>query len=80
MRFASGVNVNIDEYKTKKLVLQRIENISGEKFDMFTMGSHVSDYDLVTDPKKRKYKDDEAIVDGAIDDYANITLGNGGSY
>ena len=35
---------------------------------------------MVIDPKKRKYKDDESIVDGAIDDYAEVTLGNGGSY
>ena len=80
MSFASGVNVNVDDYKTSKLVLTRIDNISGEKFDTFTMGSHTTDYDLVTDPKKRKYKDDESIVDGAIDDYAEVTLGNGGSY
>lgn len=80
MSFASGVNVNVDDYKTSKLVLQRIDNISGEKFDTFTMGSHATDYDLVTDPKKRKYKDDESIVDGAVDDYAEVTLGNGGSY
>lgn len=44
------------------------------------MGSHSTDYDLITDPKKRKYKDDESIVDGAVDDYAQVTLGNGGSY
>lgn len=80
MSFASGVNVNVDDYKTSKLVLQRIDSISGEKFDTFTMGSHETDYDLVIDPKKRKYKDDESIVDGAINDYAEVTLGNGGSY
>lgn len=80
MTFASGVNVNVDEYKTKKLVLQRIEKISGERFDTFTMGSHASDYDLVTDPKKRKYKDDESILDAAVEDFAQVTLGNGGSY
>ena len=80
MKFASGVSVNIDMYKTSQLVLQRIDSISGDKFDTFTMGSHATDYDLITDPKKRKYKDSESIVDGAIDDYAEVTLGNGGSY
>ena len=40
MSFANGVNVNVDDYKTSKLVLQRIDSISGEKFDTFTMGSH----------------------------------------
>ena len=80
MSFANGVSVNVEDYKTSKLVLQRIDKISGEKFDTFTMGSHTSDYELITDPKKRKYKDDEAIVDGAVDDYAEVTLGNGGSY
>ena len=80
MTFASGVNVNVDEYKTRKLVLQRIDKISGERFDTFTMGSHASDYDLVTDPKKRKYKDDESILDAAVEDFAQVTLGNGGSY
>ena len=80
MSFVSGVNVNVDEYKTQKLVLTRVESISGENFDKFTMGSHATDYDLVSDPKKRKYKDDESIVDGAIEDSATVTLGNGGSY
>lgn len=80
MSFADGVNVNVDEYKTKKLVLQRIDSISGENFDTFIVGSHSTDYDLITDPKKRKYGDSEAILDGAKDDYAEVTLGNGGSY
>ncbi len=80
MSFANGVNVNVDYYKTSKMVLTRVDKISGEKFDTFTMGSHATDYDLITDPKKRKYKDDESIVDGAVDDYATVTLGNGGSY
>lgn len=80
MKFSTGVSVNVDDYKTSKLVLQRIDNISGEKLDTFTMGSHATDYDLVTDPKRRKYRDDESIVDGAEDDFANVTLGNGGSY
>lgn len=44
------------------------------------MGSHSTDYDLITDTRKRKYKDDESIVDGAVDDFATVTLGNGGSY
>ena len=58
MSFANGVNVNVDDYKTSKIVLQRIDKISGEKFDTFTMGSHATDYDLIVDSKKRKYKDE----------------------
>ena len=62
------------------MVLARIDRISGEKFDTFTMGSHSTDYDLIADSKKRKYKDDESIVDGSPNDNAQVTLGNGGSY
>lgn len=80
MSFSDGVNVNVDEYKTNKLVLTRVDKISGEKCDTVTMGSNHNDYDLIVDPKKRKYKDDESIVDGAIDDLATVKLGNGGSY
>ena len=81
MQFTSGVPVNDDDqYKTSKIVLTRVNTISGHENDKFVMGSHATDYDLVTDPNKRKYRDAEAIVDGAVDDYAAITLGNGGSY
>jgi hypothetical protein len=34
----------------------------------------------VRDVWKVKYHDNESIVDGAVDDYAVVTLGNGGSY
>ena len=80
MSFANGVNVNVNDYKTSKLVLTRIDSISGEKSDTFTMGSHATDYNQVIDSKKLKYKDSEAITSSAIDDYAEVTLGNGGSY
>ena len=81
MKFTGNINANVgDEYKTKKIFLSRIDAISGEKFDTFAMGSHQDDYDLVTDLQKRKYRDAESIVDGAVDDCANVTLGNGGSY
>jgi hypothetical protein len=81
MRFVNGVNVNeTDEFKRSKIVLTRVEPISGENFDTFTMGSHKEDYALITDPYKRKYRDTESIVDGAVDDHANVLLGNGGSY
>ena len=71
---------NIDDYKTDKLLLTRVPDISGMKFDTFEMGSHSSDYNLVTDMKARKYRDPESNPDGAIDDYITVTLGNGGSY
>jgi hypothetical protein len=80
MKFVNGIQVNRDDYKTSKLVLQRIDGISGGKFDTFVMGSHATDYDIITDPTKRKYRDAESIVDGAKNDYARVTLGNGGSY
>ena len=44
------------------------------------MGSHSSDYDLVTDMEARKYRDGGSNSDGAVNDYITVTLGNGGSY
>ena len=50
MKFVGTVSANSgNQYKTKKLLLSRIDSISGEKFDTFTMGSHKEDYDLVKD-------------------------------
>ena len=69
MTFANDISVNSDEYKKSKIVLTRIDSISGEKEDTFEMGSHASDYDEVTDQKRIKYKDNEAIVVGAADDH-----------
>jgi hypothetical protein len=80
MSFASSLNVNTDEYKTSKLVLQRIDSISGEKFDSFEFGSKAEDYEEITNPLKLKYKDAESIVSGSSDDFVQVTLGNGGSY
>lgn len=34
----------------------------------------------MTDPRKRQYRDEESIMDGAVDNFASITLGNGGAY
>ena len=45
MKFASNISVNQNEYKTSKMVLSRVDAISGDKFVEFTMGSHASDYD-----------------------------------
>jgi len=81
MKFKDSARINTDdEFKTSKIILSRIEEISGEMYDNFVMGSHASDYDLITDPNKRKYRDAESIVDSARDDYKYVTLGNGGSY
>lgn len=92
MRFMGKTFVNTDEYKTRKLVLNRIEDFSGENFvpdpsaenpsgtDTVVIGSHQTDYKLVTDPRRRQYRDEESIMEGAVDDYAHIVLGNGGSY
>jgi hypothetical protein len=80
MSFGNIKQVNSDEYKTSKLVLQRIDSISSSKFDSFIMGSHVTDYAEVTDELKKKYKEGDSITEGSADDYAQVTLGNGGSY
>lgn len=69
MAFANDISVNSDEYKTSKIVLTRIDSISGEKEDTFEMGVHSTDYDEVADQKRIKYKDNEAIVGGVNDDY-----------
>lgn len=78
--FGTLPDINTDLYKKDKLLLLRIPSISGRKFDIFEMGSHSSDYDLVTDMEARKYRDIESNPDGAIDDHITVTLGNGGSY
>ena len=78
--FGTLSDINTDLYKKDKLLLLRVPNISGRKFDTFEMGSHSSDYDLVTDMEARKYRDPESNPDGAIDDHITVTLGNGGSY
>ena len=44
------------------------------------MGSHKTDYLTVTDTIKRKYSDNGQDLDGSKEDYAEISLGNGGSY
>ena len=80
VRFAGNMQVNTDEYKTSKIVLQRVDSISGQNFDTFEMGSHASDYTTVLDKLSIKYSDPGSIVDGATTDVANVTLGNGGSY
>lgn len=81
MKFAGKIYVNSNEYKTSKLVLNRIEDFSGEGFvKNAVIGSHETDYKLVTDPRKRQYRDEESIMEGAVDNYATITLGNSGSY
>lgn len=81
MLFAGGLATNeSDTYKTDKLLLTKVPDISGMKFDTFEMGSHSSDYNLITDMEARKYRDPESNPDGAIDDHITVTLGNGGSY
>jgi len=49
MTFANDISVNSDEYKKSKIVLTRIDSISGEKEDTFEMGVHGTDYDEVAD-------------------------------
>jgi hypothetical protein len=68
MSFAMVSDVNVDEYKTSKLVLSRIDEISGEKLDTYSMGSRSTDYSKVTDAAKLKYRDDDSIVAQSPDD------------
>ena len=44
------------------------------------MGSRSSDFNLITDLESRKYRDSGSNLDGAVDDYITVKLGNGGSY
>ena len=80
MSFTEIENVNKDEYKTSKLVFTRIDGISATNFSSFTMGSRATDYDKVDNALRIKYKDDDSIVDGAKNDNAAVTLGNGGGF
>lgn len=64
MTFTGDLSVNSgNQYKTSKIVLQRIDSVSGDKHDTFVMGSHSSDYDKVDDRSKTKYATKDAIFD-----------------
>lgn len=79
--FQNGVDVNLDDtYKKKKMVLTRIETISRENFDTFTMGSKNTDYEQIVNETKIKYADDESILGGSAQDTANVKIGNGGTF
>lgn len=92
MQFVNDIDdVNINEYKTSKMVLSRMYDIcGGGVYDkntnstngevIFKMGSSTSDYNKIVDKLKLLYKDDEAIVTGSVNDNATIKLMNGGSY
>ena len=62
MRFLSSVDVQNNEYKTSKMVLSRIDGISGGKSDVFTMGSKDTDYDMITNEAKVKFSDQESVL------------------
>lgn len=79
--FESFVDVNTDEYKTTKIAFKLVNAISDGESDTFTMGSHKTDYLKVEDPIKRKYAAaGDSILDGSVDNHAQVTLENGGSY
>ena len=79
--FQNGVDVNLDDtYKKRKMVLTRIETISRENFDTFTMGSKNTDYEQIVNETKIKYADDESILGGSAQDTANVKIGNGGTF
>lgn len=61
IQFASVDDPNLEVYKTTKLVLTRVPDLSEASSATFEMGGHASDHD------------------GAVDDHATVTLGNGGS-
>jgi hypothetical protein len=71
---------NIDTYKKDKLLLTRVPDISGMKFDAFDMGSHSYDYNLIEDMETRKYRAAGSNPNASVDDFITVTLGNGGSY
>lgn len=77
--FANDIQIEGDEFKTTSIVFQKIDSISAGKSSTFTMGSRATDYDDVEDGPRKTYKSQDAIVDGAEDDYVEVTLGNGGS-
>ena len=79
IRFTTITNPNKDEYKTSKIILQRVENISADNEDEFSFGEDRTYFDLVTDTAKLKYRDAESIVRNARDDKVQVKLGNGGS-
>ena len=62
MRFLSSVDVQNNEYKTSKMVLSRVDGISGGKSDVFTMGSKDTDYDMITNEAKVKFSDQESVL------------------
>ena len=79
MIFTSDVRVNEDNtYKTSKIVLSRIDSISGRNSDTFIMGSRSSDYEKVSSDES-KLASADAILDGSKDDFTTVTLTNGGS-
>ena len=67
-------------YKKSKILMNRVEFISGTNFDTFTMGSRPTDYDEVTDPYDLLWRDPESIETKARNDQANVTLGTGGAF
>lgn len=79
MIFTSDVRVNEDNtYKTSKIVLNRIDSISGRNSDTFIMGSRKSDYEKV-DSSESRFATSDAILNGSKDDFSTVTLTNGGS-
>lgn len=79
MIFTSDVRVNEDNtYKTSKIVLSRIDSISGSNSDTFIMGSRKSDYEKVSSDESELASAD-AILEGSEDNFSTVTLTNGGS-
>lgn len=81
MKFVRDIDeVNVNQYKTNKILLQNVMDLSSTNVVKFSMGSRPSDYDQVDDVNALKYADEESIVEQAPDDKATVTLGNSGSY
>ena len=79
MIFTSDVRVNEDNtYKTSKIVLNRVDAISGKNSDTFIMGSKASDYKKV-DSSESRLATSDAILVGSKDNFSTVTLTNGGS-
>ena len=80
--FTAGEDANdpSDVYKTTKILLQRVAELSEDNEVSFSMGSRSSDYAVINDPYKKMYKDVDSIDTVAKNDVANVKLFAGGSY
>lgn len=84
--FTSGINPNEgdegnpDAYKKNKILMNRVAAFSEDKEISFSMGSRRADYDVINNPYKIMYRDEDSITSRAVDDFATVRLYTSGSY